>query len=54
VKRAVLMLLFATTAHADFHPRAINLFLITGKSAETLHGSATLHSISFELAARTG
>ena len=42
----------ATAARADFRPRAINVFLSSGKSAETLHGSATVHSIHFELAGR--
>jgi hypothetical protein len=46
------LLLFAATARADFHPRAIDVFLSSGKSAETLHGSATLHAIHFELAGR--
>ena len=47
---AALLVLIATAAHADFHPRQLNLFLSSGKSAETLHGSATLHAIHFELA----
>ena len=52
VKRAFLLLLVATAARADFHPRAIDLFVSSGKSAETLHGTATLHSLHFELAGR--
>lgn len=51
-KLFIVVALAATAARADFHPRAINLFLSSGKSAETLHGSATLHSIHFELAGR--
>src|SRR5256885_9334180 len=49
---AIALLLLATAARADFHPRAINIFLSSGKSAETLHGSATMHAIHFELAGR--
>jgi len=53
MKRLFVMLaLAATAARADFHPRAINVFLSSGKSAVTLHGSATMHSIHFELAGR--
>ena len=51
-RRFAILVLLAATARADFHPRAINLFLSSGKSAETLHGSATVHSIHFELAGR--
>ncbi len=47
---AVVAVLFALPARANFHPRAINLFLGSGTSAETLHGKATLDSIQFELA----
>ena len=44
--------LAAATAHADFHPRQIDLFLSSGTSVNDLHGQATLHSIHFELTGR--
>jgi hypothetical protein len=52
VKRITLLsiVLAAATARADFHPRAVNLFLSSGTSVEDLHGQATLRSIHFELA----
>lgn len=54
MRRAALALLLvvAAGARADFHPRAVNLFLSSGKSAETIHGEATLKSIQFELSGR--
>jgi hypothetical protein len=53
VKRVLLLtLLAATAARADFHPREFNVFLSSGTSVKDLHGQATLHSISFELAGR--
>ncbi|MEK6372441.1 MAG: acyloxyacyl hydrolase [Acidobacteriota bacterium] len=48
----LLLLMLAATARADFHPREINVFISSGKSAETLHGEATLRSIHLELAGR--
>jgi Lipid A 3-O-deacylase (PagL) len=51
MRRAAIALLFlAAGARADFHPRQLNLFLGSGKSAETIHGEATLKSIQLELA----
>jgi hypothetical protein len=47
-----LLLMVAATARADFNPRDINVFLSDGKSAETLHGQATMRSIHFELVGR--
>jgi len=49
MRKWCLLLLIAATARADFKPRQINVFLGSGKSAETLHGEATLRSIQFEL-----
>jgi hypothetical protein len=49
---AVALLFLAAAARADFHPRALDLFVSSGKSAETLHGTATLRSVHFELAGR--
>ena len=50
VKRVLLLLLLATAARADFRPRRLNVFLSDGRSAETIHGRATLRSVHFELA----
>jgi len=47
---AAALLFIALTARADFHPRALNLFLSSGQSAETIHGDATLQSVQLELA----
>ena len=47
---AILLLLVATAARADFRPRQFNLFVSSGKSAESIHGEATLRSLHFELA----
>jgi len=52
MRAVALALLLAATARADFKPRQINVFLSDGESKETLHGSATMRSIQFELTGR--